>query len=314
MKNKTCILTSGEYFDFIEFQRLTDLEQVGYILFYVTEIAHLRSDMTAAIISDRIRDQYISFSQRNEGVKNSPYVLLEEKQVESILESNTDWFQKVNSGLRLGSDRGPNQKKTPYRLVQSKKDELWNRFDRDIRSTMDFQKKRIILDRSLTILLFIACSFLFFVFAFNKFYAEQGGLIVTSVRDYANIIQLKDYNHTKKGVLFVYYVTELTKMRTEVNATAIRERVMELNCEMPSQEELNILLDNTEMLTSSSQNPKAYSLTDLGINYAEDVVNSHVKKDDGIKLSMEVLIAIIGGIFSLLGFVMVASYNVGKRF
>ncbi len=315
MKDKICILTSGNYFDVIEFQRMTELEQIVYILFYVTEIAHLRSDMTAAIISDRIRDQYISFSQRNKEVlKDIPYTLLDEKQVEAILESNPDWFQKVNSGIITGSDRGPKQKKNPYRLVQTKKEELWSRFDSDIQSKMDFQKKRKILDNWLSALLFTACFLFFCVFAYDKYHAEQDGLIVTSVQDYANVIGLKEYNPTKKGVLFVYYVTELTKMRTEVNATAIRDRVIELNCDMPSLEELNILLDNTDMLASSSQNPKTYSLTNLGINYAEDVVNSHIKKDDGIKLSNEVVLSLLAGILSLLGTVIWISYHVGKRF
>ena len=52
-------------------------------------------------------------------------------------------------------------------------------------------------------------------------------------------------------------------MRDEVNATAIHDRLIELQCEMPPQDELNESLDKTEMLKSSSQNPKTYSLTDI---------------------------------------------------
>ena len=76
-------------------------------------------------------------------------------------------------------------------------------------------------------------------------------------------------------------------MRNEVNTTAIHDRVTELKCDMPSQEELNKLLNNTEMLKTSSQNPKAYSLTNLGIDYAENIVNSHIKKNAGINFSWE---------------------------
>lgn len=62
MSSKTnLILTSDNFFDTIEFQRKTEIEQVAYILFYVTEVAHLRKDMISDIIADRIQDQYESF-------------------------------------------------------------------------------------------------------------------------------------------------------------------------------------------------------------------------------------------------------------
>ena len=113
--------------------------------------------------------------------------------------------------------------------------------------------KKLFIDKTLSTILSIACLLLSATFIFNRYFAKDDELVVTSVQDYAKKINLNEYNPTKKGVLFVYYVTELTKMRDEVNATAIHDRLIELQCEMPPQDKLNESLDKTEMLKSSSQ-------------------------------------------------------------
>ena len=268
MSSKTnLILTSDNFFDTIEFQRKTEIEQVAYILFYVTEVAHLRKDMISDIIADRIQDQYESFFQRNEGASNLHYKPIEKEQVENILKGNPEWFQGVSSGEFPGSDRGK-ELQSPYILTQSKKEDLWKIFDKDVISKISLQKKKLFLDKTLSTILYVVCLLLSATFIFNRYFAKNDELVVTSVQDYAKRINLNEYNPTKKGILFIYYVTELTKMRNEVEATAIHDRLIELQCEMPPQDELNELLDKTEMLKSSSQNPKTYSLTDIGINYA----------------------------------------------
>ncbi len=314
MNSKTnLILTSDNFFDIIEFQKKTEIEQVAYILFYVTEVAHLRKDMISDIIADRIQDQYESFFQRNKGARNAHYKPIEKEQVENILNNNPEWFQKVNSGIFADSDRNPVMETTPYRLTQSKKEDLWKIFDKDVISKIDLQKKKLFLDKTLSTILFAVCLVLSFIFIFNRYFVKDEDLVVTSIQDYANIINLNEYNPTKKSILFIYYVTELTKMRNEVNATAIHDRLIDLQCEIPSQDKLNKLLDNTEMLESPSQTPKTYALTDIGINYAEDVVNSHIKKDVSLDLSWDIIIASLTALISLLGFTFKISYALGKQ-
>jgi len=307
------ILTSDNFFDTIEFQKKTEIEQIAYMLFYVTEIAHLRKDMISDIIADRIHDQYESFFQRNKGTSNLHYSPIKKEQVEDILQNHPTWFQKVNSGIFSSSDRSSKMKKTPYILTQSKKEELWRFFDNDIISKIDHQKKRLFLDKALSLVLFAVCFVLSSIFIINEYFVEDDELVVTSIQDYAKKIKLSDYSPTKKSILFVYYVTELTKMRNEVNATAIHDRIAELECDMPSMEELNKLLDNTDMLKTSSQTPKTYSLTNLGIDYAENVVNSHIKKDVGLNLSWEVIVLLLTALASLLGFTIRVSYAFGKQ-
>lgn len=314
MNTKTnLILTSDDFFDTIKFQNKTEKDQVAYILFYVTEIAHLRKDMISDIIADRIQDQYESFFQRNKGASDLHYSPIKKEQVENILKNNPDWFQKVNSGILAGSDRSIKMKNTPYRLTQSKKEDLWKDFDKNITSKIDLKKKKLFLDKSLFTILSIACFCLSCIFIRNKYIIKNDELVVTSVQDYAEKIELKKYNSTKKSILFVYYVTILTKMRNEVNATAIHDRVIELQCEMPSQDELNKLLDNTEMLKSPSQNPKTYSLTDIGINYAEDVVNSHLRNKATLYLSWDIITAFCTALISFLCCIFKIAYTMGKQ-
>lgn len=312
-KQGELILTSDNFFDSIEFQTKSELEQVSYILFYITEVAHLRKDMIPEIIADRIRDQFESFFQRNPGADKDNYTPIKTEQVKSILEKNPEWFQKVNSGVFSGSDRDPKMKKIPFVLTQNRKDELWEKFDRDIKSKITLQNKRLFLDKTLSTLFFI-CFFGLSILAIISFFVKDDELVVTSVQDYADRIQLESYNPTKKSVLFVYYVTELTKMRKVVNATAIHDRIVDLNYEMPSQEELSALLERSEMLKSNGGSPRAYSLTNLGKDYAEDVVISHIHKPQfPWKEVLGFLIPIIIAFCSTLGWISNYSYSLGKH-
>lgn len=307
--NKNLILTSDNYFDAIEFQKKTEIEQVAYIMFYVTEVAHLRKDMISDIIADRIKNQYESFFQRNPGASNIDYIPIEKEQVENILKENPTWFQKVNSGVFADSDRNTNMNKAPYRLTQSKIKKLWLLFDNDIKSKIDLQKKRLFIDKALSMILFVICFLLASIYIYNIYYFDNEELVVTSIQDYAKKINLDEYSPTKKGVLFIYYVTELTKMRNEVNATAIHDRIVELQCKMPPQDELDKLLDSTNMLKSQSETPKTYSLTGIGINFAEEVIDPHFKKDTGLNLSFDKIAAIFTAFLSLLGITARAAYS-----
>ena len=312
-KQGELILTSDNFFDSIEFQKRSELEQVSYILFYVTEVAHLRKDMIPEIIADRIQDQYESFFQRNPGADKDNYAPIKAEQVKRILEKNPEWFQKVNSGVFSGSDRDPKMKKTPFVLTQNKKDELWLKFDKDIKSKINLQKKRLFMDKTQSTALWFLILLLCTTYVTSTFLVNDDELVVTSVQDYAKKIKLNEYTPTKKSVLFVYYVTKLTKMRKEVFATAIHDRVVELGCEMPSQEELNTLLDHSEMLTAKDGSTKSYSLSNLGVEYAENVVNSHIKKQTGIDIPLELMIFILGALGSLLVIVFKVAYSFGKQ-
>lgn len=310
---KKLILTSDNFFDSVEFQKRSEIEQVSYILFYVTEVAHLRKDMVPEIIADRIQDQYESFFQRNPSADKTSYSPIKAEQIKTILDKNPDWFQKVNSGVFSGSDRDPKMKKNPYILTQRRKEELWAKFDKDIRSTVSLQNKRLFMDRTLSTILFASIFLLSFVYIYTTYFVDNDEIVVTSVKDYAQRMKFDDYNPTKKSVLFVYYVTKLTEMREEVNASAIHDRIVELDYAMPSQEELNILLEKTDMLKSNNDSTNAYSLTNLGIDYAEDIVNSHIPKQNGIKIPWELLLSLFVALCSLLGWVIKISYAFGKQ-
>lgn len=303
------ILTSEDFFDAIKFQTLTEVEQVGYVLFYVTKVACLRKDMIPIIIADRIQDQYEYFFQRNSAAK-SGYKPLTEKDVENILDNNADWFQKVTSGTFKGSDRFPTMTSSPYALTQSKLEQLNSHFDTDVKSRIKLQNKRLFLDKTLSTLLFVSIFILSILFAFTQYFGDDDEFVVASVKEYANKIKLGERNPTKKSVLFVYYVTELTKMRKEVNATAIHDRIIELGYEMPSQPEVNKLLMNSEMLHSNDG--KTYSLTNLGLDYAEDVVITHIKKPDGYEIPWGLIGALLPIFIALFGFAIKASYDFGK--
>lgn len=312
-KNENLILTSDNFFDSVEFQKRSDKEQVSYILFYVTEVARLRKDMIPDIIADRIQDQYESFFQRNPGADKASYRPLKADQIKKILEKDSEWFQKVNSGVFSGSDRDPNMKKNPYILTQYRRDELWKQFDKDIKSKISLQSKRLFMDRTISSILSISVLLVAFTIFFAKVFSGGDEIVATSVKEYVHRINFEDYNPTKKSVLFVYYVTKITEMRDEVNISAIHDRIIDLDYEMPSIDELSMLLDNSELLMSNNGSPKAYHLSNLGIDYAEDIVNSHVNKPKGINISWELFYTIVAALVSLMAFLVKTAYSFGKQ-
>ena len=179
--------------------------------------------MVPEIISDRIHDQYESYFQRNQGADRTSYTPIDANSTKKILEKNPDWFQKVTSGIFFGSDRSLKMKNPPYVLTERKKEELWSKFDKDIVRKINLQKKRLFLDRALTAIIFI-CLFCLSILAAIHFYTKDEELVVTSVQEYAEKVQLEEYSPVKKSVLGVYYATELTKMREVVNSTAIQNK------------------------------------------------------------------------------------------
>ncbi len=312
------ILTSDNFFDSIEFQRLAAKEQVLYILFYVTEIAHLRKDMIPEIIADRIHDQYESFFQRNPGADTRNYTPISVVEVRNILERTKDWFVKNSSGVFSGSDRDPKTKNFPYSITESKKEQLWNKFDQDITSKISLQKQRLFIDKTLSSVL---CSLVFILIAsfvyFNIIDSEDNSIAVMSFKEYAKRLSLDNYNTSKKSALFVYYVTELTQMREKVNASAIHDRIIDSGYSMPSQEELNKILIGSDLFIRNDSIQNTFSLTPIGHEYAENVIDTHIYNQEGITLSTKEMITWIITLFSLLCTFVVwlfkTAYSLGKK-
>lgn len=312
------ILTSDNFFDSIEFLRLASKEQVLYILFYVTEVAHLRKDMIPEIIADRIRDQFESYFQRNPGADRRNYTPISVAEVRNILERSKDWFYKNSSGVFSGSDRDPKTKNYPYSITESKKEQLWSKFDKDITSKISLQKQRLFIDKTLSS---VICCLLFVLIAafayFNLIGSDDNDISVMSFKEYANRLNLDDYNTSKKSALFVYYVTDLTQMRERVNATAIHDRIIDAGYSMPTQEELNKILVGSDLFIRKDSIQNAFSLTPLGHDFAENVIDTHISSHDGIVLSTTQMITWVITLVSLLCTFIVwifkTAYTLGKK-
>lgn len=138
-----------------------------------------------------------------------------------------------------------------------------------------------------------------------------------SFKEYAKRLNLDDYNTSKKSVLFVYYVTEMIQLRKEVNAVAIHDRIEESGYNMPDQEELNKILVGSDFLTMKDNAANTFSLTPLGHDFAENVIDKHLSNHDGILLSTDKIIVWLIPIVTFLGtfviWVFKTAYSLGKK-
>lgn len=311
------ILTSDDFFDAMKFQDSSPKEQVLYLIYYVTRIAHLRKDMLPRIIADRIHDQFKSYFQRNKAESNRNYKPISTKEVRNILNRETSWFVQNTSGVFDGSDRHINMKEYPYTLTNEKIKELDEKFDKDLVSKISINEKKLFINKTYTsffVLLIILSVALFttFMFIFNR----DNTIVATSVKEYAERMDFDKQNPVKKSVLFVYYVTRIAEIRNVVEAKAIHGRISEMGYEMPSQDVLNDLLNSTKMLKKVNGNLLAYSLTEDGITFAEEEIYSHRPQNNDLSLTwkeiIEIVISIVVLICSLIVYAFQAGYKLRK--
>lgn len=120
-KHRTILVLSlYDYLNFFKFSQMDLKERVIHILYYVTEIANLRTDMTASIITQRLDDVKTVFLRNSVSKTGIDTQTTSYEQVYDILSHNEDWFTKLEEIDRR--DRHPED--VAYSLNLQKRKEL----------------------------------------------------------------------------------------------------------------------------------------------------------------------------------------------
>ena len=307
-KNVNFILTSQEYFDIVNYDYQELKEKVAYTLFYVTQVAQLRKDMIPKIIADRIWDQYKLYIARVPLKPGEKVEDISEEKVNEIILNNPEYFG-VSSGVIDMSDRTNGE--VAYVLTKAKSDELMSEFNKNIRDQIKKSGRKALFEKGWMMLLLLA----FIVFGLYQFKSsrEEVGFKDLSVQEYAKSLKFETYNEGKRGIFFVYYVTELIGLRDDITPAVVNDRINDLGYKTISNEELTAFFDQSPYVTKSPQREGSYIMTNTGISMVEEEIVSNSNKDS-VTIDKEILMLLISLILSGAGFLISISYKVGSSF
>ncbi len=91
-KRITLIFSITDYFSYLGFNKMDLTERIIHLVFYVTNIAKLRVDMTPSIVTQRLDDVKTYFLQNSVNRKGIDNKETDYEKVRSIMENNPDIF------------------------------------------------------------------------------------------------------------------------------------------------------------------------------------------------------------------------------
>lgn len=270
-KETKIILTSQEYFDAVSFDNVDLKEKVAYLLYYVTEVAKLRKDMVPKIIADRIADQYKLYCQRVPLKEGDVFENIDAEDIANIIKKNPDYFA-VSSGIKDVSDRKKNE--VAYRLTKSKLESLNDEFDRKIKTKIQLYDRKVAFERVWWILLLTIIS-LIGVYLFVASERNQMDIRNYSFPEYLRAVDFSECSDVEKGVYFIYYITEMTQIKEDMDAQVICDRLSSMRYKRPNVQLLKDELDRSSYVMRSSMRDTAYVMTQIGIDWIHNKVQTN---------------------------------------
>ncbi len=250
------IITLQDYMDAVSFLKKTRKEQVAYILYYVTHIAQLRTDMRPDIICHRINDQIEKRLSYYQKINIEPPVI-EEEEVRKIMEENPDSFSVSEFGDKK-RDRENLDNKTAYILTKAKEQELDKEFNKKLKSM--YHRKRV-YENYWILLVSLSVFMLLFTIGTNQYNrANKFGISLNEFIDRSDFNSLKDGD---KAVYFLFYITEIDKIKNEMSPQSISDRLYDKSNVRISPEVIVAYFKSSEMVVES-RNPDEYRISPTG--------------------------------------------------
>lgn len=254
------IVSLEQYFESINFFGRERTEQIAYLLYYVTNVAELRKDMTPAIIANRLEDQIIKYP----GSFKPSIPTVEE--IVSIMVKRKDYF--VESTLGDKRDRKPGE--IAYILTESRRRSLDKEFNKKIYGV--YKRHGIIKDwitYSFAILLILAL--MSFSIGFNNH-----SCIGISWEEYKEKVEFNQISDGERGEYLLYYVTEVLKFKNGMTAAVISERLNDLGYVGATEDVVGQYLASNEHIV---QTDSLYSFSPLGVEVKDKVIGRKIKYD-----------------------------------
>lgn len=304
------ILTSEEYFDIINFDYMGPKEKVAYLLYYVTQVARLRKDMIPRIIADRIHDQYKMYLLRIGNTGNGQvFQPLSPEDVAIILKETPEYFEPVCDGIIDYRDRNPND--VAYVLSKQKLKELDGEFNKSIREKLNKSNQKSFFEGLMYFILLAAC-FIASIASFIAIRSDDSGFDNVSIEHYADVMQFQSCTDLQKGVYFIYYITEFTKLKPSISPDVICLRLEDLGYYGITVDEMKNMLDRSHLVEVDDVERHTYKLTHDGIANVDNTMISNIRKNSVFEIDKELFWTIVGIILTGIGILLRFAFSLGK--
>lgn len=294
------VFSVNDYFETVRFFQKTKIDQIAYMLYYVTKVAQLRCDMQPQIITQRINDQIIERKENTEGYGVKPNSL-KENEVEKIMQEGTDYFQVSN--FNDERDRKDMEDKTAYQLT----DGIIEKFDKEFNKKMIRLYERRGHFENIWFLLIFASLFSFSVLTFSHYYNMRNRTGI-SFPEFRERIKFDYATDERKAVYFLFFMTEIERLKQEVYPEIISRRLYDVaNLKITGEDIKNYFRQSDNIIESKiegmyriASNAKSELFQKIGIvdrNFFIILSESFVFNE--LLLAMGILGTIILSVFSV---------------
>lgn len=260
MERMNVIVSLEQYFESVNFFGRERTEQIAYLLYYVTNVAELRKDMTPAIIANRLEDQIIKYP----GSFKPTIPTVEE--IASIMVKRKDCFVEST----LGDKRDRKLGEIAYILTESRRRSLDKEFNKRIYGVY---KKHGIIKDWITYLFAIMLMLTLISFSIGF---HNHSCIGISWEEYKDKVEFNDISDGERGEYLLYYVTEVLQFKKGMTAAVISDRLNDLGYVTADKDVVEQYLEGNTYIV---QTDSLYSFSPLGVEAKDRLIGRKIMYD-----------------------------------
>lgn len=258
MERKAYFVFSFEnYLEAVNFNESLPKERIAYQLFYVTQVARLRKDMTPHIISDRLNDQIRILNEKyDKGKSYYNMELTSPAAVKEIMDKTPEYFA-VSTYIDKATDRGGYQQ--PYVLTENKKNELKDKLHY-------YWEKKIVkqslYDKRCTQLLI--CLIIFMGLSIMAFQINNSNKLGISWLEYQEKVEWENIDNYNRSIYILHYITKVIKFNDDMTPQVLSDRLVSLNCPFTVPDSINSFLLHDDRVKTSNKRKNAFMISPEG--------------------------------------------------
>lgn len=290
-----------DYLEFVDFRNATEVEQCKHLLFFVTVIAGLRTNMTARIIEDRLRSLGLNIkSGRVQEILETHVAHLKPSVREPVVRGGTKEY-KIADPLQ------PNEK--AYELTKTTTQDMIDKANiRWKRARLHWWHKW-----DVPAVLWVAGAILFSVFVLGVWECATSGIRCLDFNVFKNHLNMSQLSPEQKATYFLYYITDYMKLIGHMTPEVISERMAETDIAKISAPEITSYFDthSAEVIPSATR-LGAYRLSETKSNEIKTSLTVKAPPEVTLKRVLENYpLTTIAGAVGLIVFIAGGSYVAG---
>lgn len=263
MKNIAYFVISFEDFlEIVDFNNSLPEEQIAYQMYYVTQLAGLRKDMTPQVISDRLNEQIRKINAKyREGMGTHCLKLATPDSVWKTIVNTPAYFAASNM---KEDDTDRKDRQIPYVLTKQKCEELKKQFHFKWKQQIARQR---FWNLTINIATWLSLIVLLYVILFYN--SNKLGI---SWPEYCKKTEWTKIDNCTRSVYVLYFITKVIEFREDMTPEVLSARLADLECGYTSPDVIRSFLMDSDLTYLSSKRSNAFIISPKGVDEISDKV------------------------------------------